>query len=91
LGPADQGKQAEHHDVIEHFPVRIDDRQGYGGHRQRHPSRADRQQQARALAVGKRRFGKFQRGLSSLGSPDRRAAEIGNVAGIGQYAQNTHS
>ena len=51
LGPADQGEQTQHQHVVDHVPVRVDDRQRYCGDRQRDPAGPHGKQQAFTLAV----------------------------------------
>jgi hypothetical protein len=88
LGPAVQRKKAEHHDVVDHVPVRVDDRQANGNHRQRDPAGPDSEQKTPALALRNRRFGEFLGLLLGVSSSGGFAPEICDISRFRQYAQD---
>jgi hypothetical protein len=89
LGPANQGKQAEHHDVVNHVPVRVDDWQGNGDHRQRDPARPDSEKETLALAFRNRGFSELLGLLLGVSSPGGFAPEICDIGRFRQCAQDT--
>ena len=91
LGPADQGEKAEHHDVVDHVPVRVDDRQGNGNHCQRDPAGPDSEQETLTLAVRNGRFGELLGLLLGFGSSCPLVAGIGDISRFRQCAQDTFS
>ena len=78
-------------DVIDHIPMRIDDRQGHGDHRQRDPAGANGEQQAFALALRQRRLGKFLDVLPDAGPPVGQDAGKGENGRLSHCAHDTHS
>ncbi|XIA62568.1 hypothetical protein ACFIOY_23920 [Bradyrhizobium sp. TZ2] len=84
-------KKAEHHDVVDDVPVRVDDRQGNGNHCQRDPAGPDGEKKTLALAVGNGRFREFLGVLLGFGSSSSPAAGIGDISRFRHYAQDTFS
>ena len=91
LGPADRREQAEHHDVIEDLPVGIDDRQRHARSPPARPSARERRATGPRACCRPAPPPQISRSCRTSVRSAVRAAGIGNVACISQYAQTTHS